>query len=353
LNILIITHGIAPDKIGGSETQTLGLAKELAKRNDVAVITRWKKDLPRIEERNRFVIKRLGKKPSWPFPVFSFTFESLLEIRKLKRDVDIILAKTIYFGFLCLFIKTIFRIPVVVLIEGEQEYRDERPVNQFMLRLVSKTSRMIVQTKEIQKELYQKVGVIAEVIPNGVYMGKEKASGKKVIYAGRLIRDSKNDKGVRYLIDAVKYLDCETLIIGDGPERKRLEKRAGGVKNIRFIGEVLPEKIILYLQQGYVLVLPSVYGEGLPNVILEAMSVGLPIIATRTAGITDVIQHGKTGFIVEPGDVTALRYFIDTLKKDKQLWLKMSQCCLQEVKAYDWMVITRRFEDMFKDTVRF
>lgn len=352
MNILILTHGIAPDKIGGSETQTHGLATELASRNEVVVITRWKKNLPRYEERNRFVIKRLGKKHRWPFPLLSFTFETLLEIRRLKKDIDIILAKTIYFGFLCLFIKSIFKIPVVVLIEGEQEYRDERPLNQFVLRLVSKKSAMIVQTKEIQKKLYQKVGVIAAVIPNGVRLGEEKASGKKVIYAGRLIRDSKNDKGVRYLIDAVRGLDYETLIIGDGPERENLEKRAEGVKNIRFTGEVLPEKILFYLQQGFVLVLPSVYGEGLPNVILEALSVGLPVIATRTAGITDVIQHGKTGFIVEPGDVSELRNFIGTLSKDEQLWQKMSQSCLREVQAYDWTVIAACFENMFRDTVR-
>lgn len=349
---MIITHGIAPDKIGGSETQTHGLATELARRNEVVVITRWKKDLPRIEEKDQFVIKRLGRKHRWPLPVFSFTFEALSEIGKSRGNIDVILSKTIYFGFLCLFIKALFKIPVVVLIEGEQEYKDQRLLNQFVLRLVSKRSRMIVQTKKIQDELQKRVGVTAEVIPNGVWLGKKKASGKKVIYAGRLIRDRKNDKGVRYLIDAVKGLDGGTLVIGDGPERERLEKRAEGAENIRFLGEVLPQEILFYLEDGFVLVLPSIYGEGLPNVILEALSVGLPVIATRTAGISDIIQHGKTGFIVEPGDAEELRHFIDTLRKDTHLWHEMSRNCLQEVKKYDWNVIAQRFENILRDTAR-
>lgn len=352
MNICIVTHGIAPDKIGGSETQTLGLATELAKNHSVTVITRRKEGLPRTEERNGFVIKRLGKKHGRPVPLFSFNFEFFREVWRSRKQFDILLAKTIYFGFLCLPANVLFRLPLVVLVEGEQEYRDDSLLNQFILRVVSRRSQIKVQTETIRLELFRKTGVEAEVIPNGLYLQEKTASGDKVIFVGRLIRDKKNDKGVRYLIEAVRDNGIETLIIGDGPEREDLKSLAQGQKNICFTGEVLPEEIIGYLLQGFVLVLPSVYGEGLPNVILEALSVGLPVIATATAGITDIIEQGKTGFIVEPGDASALRSSIGILRKDRDLWADMSRNCRLEAAAYDWEKVARRFESLFEEAIR-
>lgn len=351
MNICIVTHGIAPDKIGGSETQTLGLATELAKKHRVTVITRRKEGRPRTEEKNGFVIRRLGRKYGRPVPFFSFNFEFFREMWKSRKKIDILMAKTIYFGFLCLPARYLLGLPLVVLIEGEQEYMDESLMNRFTLRVVSRRSRMKVQTEKIREELLRKTGVEADVIPNGLYPQEKTAAGEKVIFAGRLIRDKKNDKGVRFLIEAVRDTGLETLIIGDGPEREHLESLAREEKNISFAGEVPPEEIIGCLLQGFVLVLPSVYGEGLPNVILEAMSVGLPVISTATAGIADIIEHGRTGFIVEPENASALRASIELLRKNRVMWEDMSRNCRREAASYDWENIARRFERLFEEAI--
>jgi glycosyltransferase involved in cell wall biosynthesis len=268
----------------------------------------------------------------------------------MRNILDAILVKTIQLGLIGLLAKKIFRVPVAVLIEGEQEYRNKNFFNQMALRIVSKYSRMIVQTKEIQRQLYQKVGIKAEVIPNGIYISQDRANGEKVLFIGRLIRDKKNDKGVRYLIDAVKDLPVDTYIIGDGPEKTNLMTRAHKNKRIHFMGEVYPDKVPSFLKQGRVLVLPSVYGEGLPNVIIEALCFGLPVIATRTAGIVDILEHGKTGFLLTPKDSSEIKTYIHKLMEDSELWKIMSQNCRREAKNYEWSKIAPLFESLLKFT---
>ena len=352
MNILIVTHEIAPERIGGSETQTLAMATELAKNHEVTVIVKRRENCPRIEKRNGFLIKRLGKKLSLPIPTFSFTAAVLAEVKKERRHIDIVFAKTITNGFIVSLAQRVFKIPAAVLIEGEQEYRNQNLVHQFLLRYVSKKTKLVAQTQEIQKELLIRTGAEAEVIANGVYLSQEIARGDHVLYVGRLIRNKVNDKGVRYLIEAAKETGLETLLIGDGPERASLEKRAEGHKNIHFLGEVSPGEVNRYLQRGFVLVLPSLYGEGLPNAILEAMAVGLPVVATRTAGITDVIQHGRTGFLIEPGKTAEIKHYLQVLRQDRLLWRTVSENSRQEAKKYEWHTIAKKFEEFFRETAR-
>jgi len=125
---------------------------------------------------------------------------------------------------------------------------------------------------------------------------------------------------------------------------------AAGLR-VKFIGMVSPEKIYDYLEQAKILILPSFY-EGLPNVILEAMSVGVPVIATRVGGIPDVVKDGETGLLVEPGRVDELAISIRRLIEDDDLRGKMSKNCLEEAKKYSWENLAERFEDLLKEIVR-
>lgn len=112
-------------------------------------------------------------------------------------------------------------------------------------------------------------------------------------------------KGVEYLLKATKELkekkeDFALKIIGDGSERRSLEKSSQdlSIENlVHFIGH--KENAWKYMQDLNVLVLPSLW-EGLPNVIMEAMAVGVPVVATNVGGVPELIKNGETGFLVEP-----------------------------------------------------
>ncbi|TET11793.1 glycosyltransferase, partial [Candidatus Aerophobetes bacterium] len=130
----------------------------------------------------------------------------------------------------------------------------------------------------------------------------------------------------------------------------RLEEMAAGLR-VKFIGMVSPEKVYDFLEQAKILILPSLY-EGLPNVIVEAMSVGVPVIATRVGGVPDVIKDGETGLLVEPGRVEELAISIKKLIEDDNLRRKMSKNCLEEAKKYSWDHVVERFEDLIERIVK-
>jgi glycosyltransferase involved in cell wall biosynthesis len=119
-------------------------------------------------------------------------------------------------------------------------------------------------------------------------------------------------KGQRYLIEALievrkRHVRCKCLIIGDGPERERLQnqvKKLGLDGVVYFLG--LRRDIPDLLSAAELLIVPSVLREGLPLVLIEAEAMSLPILATDIGGIPEVVERGGNGFVVEPGNAGAL-----------------------------------------------
>jgi len=118
-------------------------------------------------------------------------------------------------------------------------------------------------------------------------------------------------KGLVYLIRAVASLRAEfpnlvLEIAGAGPERATLEREAQtlGLSNeVRFLGWV--EDLASVLAGWEVFVLPSLE-EDFPIAVLEAMAVGLPVVATAVGGVPELVEDGRTGYLVPPGDSAAL-----------------------------------------------
>lgn len=96
-----------------------------------------------------------------------------------------------------------------------------------------------------------------------------------------------------------------------------------------------------------IFVLPS-RGEGLPIAMLEAMAAGLPVIATPVGSIPEVIEEGKNGFLVEPGDYKSLAGKILILAKDKKLRRKMATNNTNKIrKRYDRPIVTRKLDNLY------
>ena len=115
--------------------------------------------------------------------------------------------------------------------------------------------------------------------------------------------------------------------MGDGPERKALEReteRLGVGDRLHFVGFVTHDRLPAAMAHADVLVLPSLYEE-LGTVLLEAMQAGLPIVASETGGIPDVIEDGVNGLLVPPGDPEALARVIDRILSDGDLSRRLSE----------------------------
>ena len=110
----------------------------------------------------------------------------------------------------------------------------------------------------------------------------------------------------------------QLLIVGGGDlEYFRRKARELGVEAIvKFVGEVNNENVVKYYNMADVFVYPSLRQEGFPMVLAEAMTAGLPVIASRIGGIPSVVENEKTGLLIEPGDIQNLVNAILELHKD-------------------------------------
>jgi glycogen synthase len=95
------------------------------------------------------------------------------------------------------------------------------------------------------------------------------------------------------------------------------------------------------------LVLPSLYEE-LGTVLLEAMQAALPVVASKTGGIPDVIEDGVNGLLVPPGDPEALARAIDRLLADRDLARRLSEGAQEQGKDYDWEVLAERVLKIYR-----
>jgi glycosyltransferase involved in cell wall biosynthesis len=139
-------------------------------------------------------------------------------------------------------------------------------------------------------------------------------------------------KGLEHLIEACRRLRDEgrslrCVIVGDGPLREALAARVRqlGLDDVVTLAGARPQDDVIDHYRGAdVFALPCVTGtrgdrDGIPNVILEAMAMELPVVSTATSGIPEAVIDGETGLLVEPGDAAALARALARLLDDREL----------------------------------
>jgi len=158
-------------------------------------------------------------------------------------------------------------------------------------------------------------------------------------------------KGIDILIRALHNgPTVKLIVIGDGPERERLEKLSRELKlenYVTFTGFISQEKLAEHLQSSNIFVLPSL-SEGVPRSILEAMACGMFVIATRVGGVPDVVTDGKNGLLVQPNDAKALSEAIRWALADPQRLAAVGETNRIAAQRYDVEVIGREVSDFIR-----
>lgn len=179
-------------------------------------------------------------------------------------------------------------------------------------------------------------------------------SANRILYLGRLVEI----KGVEVLLKAVATLrGVQLLVAGDGEEREALARVAEKLNvDAVFFGQVgKAEKAELFAASA-ILVIPSLRlpdgrTEGLPVVALEAFAAGLPVIAARVGGLSEIIIDGQNGLLFEAGNHLLLADRIGTLLGDHQLRGRLVDKARQTAEAFDWQIIGAKFSKIMKDCV--
>lgn len=222
-------------------------------------------------------------------------------------------------------------------------------VSDKIISVSSHTTRRLKRDLNSKKEIY--------TISNGVDLSEiNKAApsdkGSDVIFAGRLLGHKNVDVLIKtiHLVKA-DFSNIKCLIIGDGPEKNRLEDLTRELKlekNIKFLGFLENHnEVYSLMKSSKVFVLPSTR-EGFGIVIIEANACGIPVITTnhKTNAAKDLIIDGKNGYLCALEEKLFADYILRIL--DNTSTQALQQYCTRSAKEFDWNVTVNKIEEVYK-----
>ncbi len=367
-------------QVGGSETQALNLSERLQRMGiSLFVLTRRTlREMPSFEEIRGVKVYRVlptgTGKPSLLLASLSFAYF----LFKRRRDYDIIHCHGMgWAGPVSSLVGSLLRKKVIVKvatagdITGNIVGKREIPnvINALRLYFLRLATKLVCISREISDELRKKGFREDKLIriPNGVDIDRFRAGdgtrkllqdGKlNIIFSGRLVYR----KGIDILLRAFRniqeshpevhlnILGSGKLQMGDSFEEELrgfvIDKKLEG--SITFHGDV--ENVEEYLAEADIFAFPSRH-EGLPNALLEAMSSGLPVVATSIGGIVDVIRDGQNGILVEPNDYNSLSKALEILIESPDLKNNLGMAARRTVEEfYSLEAIAQKFVELYKE----
>jgi phosphatidylinositol alpha-mannosyltransferase len=204
------------------------------------------------------------------------------------------------------------------------------------------------------------------IIPNGVDLKRFHPGVKpmpgyddgkiNILFVGRL----EKRKGANYLLNAYtrlkkKHPNIRLIIVGPGVNLRRryeLKVRLSRLKDVVFTGGVSYENLPRYYQMADIFCAPSTGKESFGIVLLEAMALGKPIVATSIEGYSSVVTHGEQGLLVPPKNSKALAEALERLVNDTALRRRLGANGLLAVRDYDWPLVARRVLDYYTQVSR-
>jgi len=342
MNILLISHFFPPHK-GGIETATYNIAKKLTEKgHEVIIITskvfKTQINYEKVEGFHIYQYKSINLVELRGFPQSSslgFPLKAIIKLKKIisKHEIQIIHVMGRFFpiSFISAFLNIlIFKKKMYISIQGRLKFGltglIENIFDTIVTRFIySKLSRVICVSKPLKRRLikYRVPPHTLITIPNGVdidkftkkksaYLNKfleDENENKKVIFVGRLDLQ----KGVEYLLRSIpnviaNFPKVSFFILGNGRLEdylKKLVKFLSIEDHVIFLNMIPIEEMPGFYSSADILCLPSIH-EGFPLSIVEALSIGLIIIASKTGGIPEVIKEDENGYLFEPKNIKEL-----------------------------------------------
>lgn len=368
MKIALMVGRFPPRWLAGTEIATYNIAKYLAKKgHDIHVITSLDDGLPGRSLEQGFYVHRIGVPRARFLGIIVFWLRVLLRIRRLRPDL--VQVQGIGMGVPAFLAKKLLGTPYIVWGRGTDVYLSwlfKKPISKLVLR---NPDRVIALTEDMKKEIQKNYGRPVDVIPNGIDLESYEALPAKSAIRDKLGLDNDERiivfvgtlrpvKGVKYLIEALdiikrKDTTAKLMLVGDGEERHSLEGRVEELNlgsSVTFVGKVPNEKVTQYMAAADILVLPSL-SEGFPNVALEAMAVGLPVVASMVGGLPELIEEGENGFLTEPKSPDQIADRTLLLLCDEQLRRRISMNNREKVKVYSWERVVDKVEEIYKKHV--
>ena len=178
-----------------------------------------------------------------------------------------------------------------------------------------------------------RISVVGNFLPDPLPAPGPAHRPPRVLFLGRL----SPEKGVATLIEAAAHLPELTVgVLGDGPDAASLAAlaRSQGLVNVEFLGKVTGEAKWAAMRQARAVVIPSVWYEHFPFVLLESMATGTPAIASRLGSLAELIEDGQTGMLFRAGDSEDLAKKLHLLLTDGQGATAMGEHARQALETH-------------------
>lgn len=389
MRVLHLSWEYPPVVYGGLGRHVHALARAQAARgDDVAVITQHAPGLPEDEVVDGVRVIRVRPDapavPDWRSRFIEWCFGFNIAVARaavsLERSwrADVVHGHDWLVGQAAVVACEATGLPFVLTVHATESGRMDGDLTSDQSRAIDATeawsvahaSEVIVCSEAMRDEvttLFHPDPERLTVIPNGIDPGEWTTSPARrrrkrdefgtplVVYCGRL----EDEKGVQVLIDALPLLreqvpDARAVVIGTGSALARLKarvqrRRLGSA--VTFTGYISDDDVRAIVAAADVAVVPSLY-EPFGLVALEAMALGAPVIVSRTGGLARIVEDGRTGWLVAPGDAAALaRAIEEVLSSPRVARARATAARAVVAERYGWVAIAERTDSVYRSVI--
>ncbi len=344
-----------PESIGGVQAHVRDLAYRLKKRGlEVVIVSRrvGAGEIKAYEDEGHYLVKPLIPLDSIVVPPDPSSLEEALR----RFSPDVVHSHHIFALTSLMALKAASKLGIARLITNHTiQIGYEREELWRLLSLLLPTryylryAQLVVSVSRAADKLVKAIiddAVPRRVIPNAVDTERFRPPEREpdepvVLFVGRLV----HRKGPHVLVRAFKLVveevpEAKLVIVGKGhmePLLRALISKLDLSGNVKLVGAVNEEEKPLYYRSSWVVAVPSLYNESFGIVALEGMASGRPVVATRHGGLAEVVEHGRTGLLVKPGDHRELAEAIVELLQDEKRRVSMGREARRvAVEKYSW-----------------
>lgn len=375
MKILVISHEYPPIGGGGGRVAQ-DICIELAQQgNEIRIITAHYGALPVLEEQNGFLIQRVISGRAEPYragvkAMGLFTIAGGIAafrmIRKWRPDL-IQIHFALPAGLIGLLMNRLTGIPYILTahlgdVPGGVPEKTDRWFRwaQPFTPPIWKHAASVIAVSEFTRQLaLNHYPVEIKVIPNGVDLQAldpgEILTGSPpvIVFAGRFVQQKNLIQLVHSLHD-VNYLSWSCILLGDGPTRQEVENeinRFNLSQRISMPGWINPSEVIEIFKRCDLLFMPSL-SEGLPVVGVQALSMGLAIIASKVGGLVDVVDHGINGYLIDQSNPEGFTRALIELLSDQNKLLAFRQASRLKASQFDIHSVADAYFDLYQTCIK-
>lgn len=225
-----------------------------------------------------------------------------------------------------------------------------------------RADRVVVLSRAFETLLVERYGVPANIVrriapgvdpvrfsPGDTESARRHLGLDQDIFTMVVVRRLRNRMGIEVAIEAAKSLGdgVELVVVGEGPERNRLEALAASLDApVRFVGRVSDDDLALWYRAADVSVVPTLALEGFGLVVLESLACGTPVIASDLDGLRDAVEGLEGSVLVTPGDPVALADALRAVRKGER---STESLCRSHALAHSWTEIASQHLEVYEE----